>query len=369
VLAAASVADGLLISTDGGLLFGDDVLGPSGLGVADTLTAPVTAMEVDDDDLWLASDGIWLLRDGWLHAVRVDGAGPVGAWTVHDGAVWLSDLEAVYEVRPVDGGWQVAGVHDVVATARGATADAVWALSGGTLLRWQGSWTAWSLPDHGTDLVARGRAAWVTVPGAAVRVAEDGTASSFALDGTVVAVDEAGRAWVTGETLRRVDAVRRVLVAGQGGALDAAVTLPLSLSDPDAVAEVTATVGGSEVTVLSDPWRIALDPGLLPEGPHDVVATATWDDGHTDTSPAVTVVAPGITVATWADHIEPLARTRCSVCHAGGTETVLDGPADWQARVADILTEVETARMPLGGDAFTASEIDLIRLWADGGFP
>ena len=72
---------------------------------------------------------------------------------------------------------------------------------------------------------------------------------------------------------------------------------------------------------------------------------------------------------TWDGHIGPLYDERCAHCHDNGTETVLTGPENWQARLEDILTEVSLGRMPIGGAQLTDGEIAMIEAWADGGFP
>ena len=72
---------------------------------------------------------------------------------------------------------------------------------------------------------------------------------------------------------------------------------------------------------------------------------------------------------TWADHIAPLYQARCAACHGGDTATVLDSAAAWAARIQDIIKEVSSGRMPLGGEILSTSEIVMIESWRDGGFP
>ena len=72
--------------------------------------------------------------------------------------------------------------------------------------------------------------------------------------------------------------------------------------------------------------------------------------------------------ATWTDHIEPIYVEKCSACHDGASETVLEQPEQWSSRIDLLLDKVISGEMPLTGEKLTNSEIALIQAWAAGGF-
>ena len=364
VRTAAWHEDGLLIATSDGVVHGTEVFGPSGL--AEGVQLPIVRMEREGTDLWVeGSDGLYLLRDGWLHAVRVEDEPVQGAWAVHDGEVWVARAEDTVVLQE-DGGWQVTAVHPVVATQLAVTNEAVWALTETSLMRFSGGWS--TVEVTAATMLARGNAVWLDGP-RRVSAELDAPIHDLGLTGRLVGVDDAGRAWLTDDgALVRADIERRALWVASQGVLTVPTTLPLSISEVALVDTVTASLDDVELTVATDPWSVEVDPGGLLEGPHTLTATVTWNDGNTITT-STTIHAPAITEATWAEHVEPMAQKRCSVCHDGGTETVLHGRDLWVELFDAVLEEVESGRMPLGGASLTTSEIDMLLLWRDGGFP
>jgi hypothetical protein len=378
VRAAALAPDGgLLVATDDDLL---DVTGFVGHArLADALELPLDAVVADGDDLWLGTaSGVRLWRDGWLHEVRVGAREPEGPFAVRDGLAWLAVADGLAGIEAHDGRWEV------VASWSGARPDAiavdadgeVYAAAGGSLVRYDGeAWREQVLPDAVLGVVAHAdvAGAWALTADGPVRVDGD-TLTSFP-DAPVpdrASADEAGRLLLVADgALLRLSVDRGGVLVGvvDGEELEGPTDVVLLPTDAADVTGVEATLDGDPVEVRTDPWRVLVDPGSLGAGDHTLAARATWRDGAAADLRPVTFRAPIPRHVTWGEHIDPLRRDHCAVCHDGDTRTLLDSRERWQARVDDILTETTAQRMPLTGTKLTAAEIEMIRAWKDGGFP
>ena len=73
--------------------------------------------------------------------------------------------------------------------------------------------------------------------------------------------------------------------------------------------------------------------------------------------------------ATWDADIRPLFQERCQACHSADANTPLPDAAAWERNIDNIIDEVSSGAMPLGGDPLTVDEIALIRGWKRGGYP
>ncbi|MCA9569001.1 MAG: hypothetical protein KC656_14225, partial [Myxococcales bacterium] len=176
---------------------------------------------------------------------------------------------------------------------------------------------------------------------------------------------------------RRAAAVPVALISGlaDGAVLGAPTTVRVDVSHPRVVESVELLVDGRAVALGIDSTGLRaalLDPSALEAGEHEAVVRATWtSDGEPlafeGTPVRFTAAASG--PITWLDNVEPLHRARCAICHDNGTETILADRDAWVVNVDRILTEVEAARMPLGGDPLDEATIGVIRTWRDTDFP
>ncbi len=136
----------------------------------------------------------------------------------------------------------------------------------------------------------------------------------------------------------------------------------------DAAASIEARIDDVAVPIVPDPLSVELDAATLSDGVHTLAIDVTFTDGTLPTR--VRRRFELLTTATWTGDIEPLYGDHCGTCHgaAGPANTRLDAPADWQTRIADIRTNVETGRMPLGQQPLSQRQTALIQAWELGGF-
>ncbi len=371
---------GALLATDEGLLLYEDYLSDSPLSEA--LGGLALDLAVRDDALWIrAEDGLYRWRDGALDRVAWEGralSGPMALGASVEGrpVIWASADEGavaldVDSLEPL--AWRDHGEVSGVAVDEGGLA---WLVVDGALLALgEEGWTEWTLPEPLTGAWANPEVpgVWLGVEGGLVFL-EDGAFSRVdglpeGLEAACLSVDGLGRALLGGEAgLARLSARRVVAVVGliDGETLDGELELTLLPTDPDAVTALSLTVDGEALT-LEDGVAL-LDP-LAHAGSEapELAVSASWSDGETWSGAlSFTVGAPS--GVTWTEHIEPLYQESCARCHGGSTETVLDGRETWVERYEDILDEVESERMPLGGPPLISAQIALLRTWAEEGF-
>lgn len=353
--------------------------------LADALDGVPAEMAAAGGALWLRTDGgVWLLRGETLGAVRVEGrtpTGPLAAGVDGDG-VPVAWIGAEGRLVAVDAGGVVRAdreiaVDDVAVDAGGR----VWAAAQGTLVVGgvDGPWHRYAFPEGVTAVAAAPTAAgaWVLAGGTVYRGVGGETPESFEVlaadvvpDG--IAADPLGRLLAWDGDLHRVTAGRVIEVLGlaDGDAIEDGAVVTLVPTAPEEVEVVTVTVDGIalDVTPGDGTWSATIDAAAWAgEGTRALTAEAVYAGGQVASS-GVRFTVGALGDVTWSEHVGPLQAARCAVCHAGDTATVLDDAATWQARVDDILAQVEAGSMPLSADPLTDGEIALIRAWRDGGF-
>ncbi|MFN7142771.1 MAG: hypothetical protein ACK4YP_03275, partial [Myxococcota bacterium] len=355
--------------------------------LADALDGVPAEMAAAGGALWVrTAGGVWLHRDGSLGAVTVAGrtlTGPLAAGVDADGVplAWIG-AEGRLVAVDVDGAVRadrVGAVDDVATDAAGR----VWVASEGELAVGgvDGPWRRFTFADAVTAVAADPGAAgaWVLAGGTVYRgvggespEAFEVLASDVVPDG--IAADPLGRLLAWDGDLHRVTAGRVIEVIGltDGDEVNDGTVVTLLPTAPDEVDAVTATIDGTALDVAAGgdgTWSVTIDAATWAgEGSRALVAEATYAGGRTASSGDVRFSVGALGDVTWTEHVGPLAQQHCAVCHAGDTATLLDDAATWQARVDDILAQVEAGSMPLSADPLPDGEIALIRAWRDGGF-
>lgn len=406
--AALDLAGGAvdLLATDEGLqeiagqATGEPRLAPS--PIQDLLPAPPDRIVGAGGDLWLQAGGrLYAWRGGELSEITAGEprTGPLAAGGVYGGlpVIWAAgDASLVALSR---GGWEV--VAEIAAEDLGGAGDgagdsagigavgtdrdgALWAIraGGGDLLRIapEGDLSRYALPAPARWVGAHPEAAgaWALTDAGLYRV-EGGEAAAYALADTgglipePGAVDRLGRLVFASEGgLWRVGRSRVLLLTGLTGTAAApeeiagAREVRAVATLPEEIATLEAWIDGEPLALDGDTATV-LASGWADGRPHTLRAAATWQGGESAEAEAV-FTSLDVGVVTWAGQIGPLYEAECALCHGGGTETILDTPEAWEARIDDILANVRSGAMPLGRDPLSAVEVATIEAWQAGGF-
>lgn len=383
VVGAGSTPDGdLMVATPADLLvWADSAL--SSLGIGPKLTGELVDVQAHGSDLWMrTASGLYLLRAGVVQEVRLDGlplSGPFapGGMLGGEPVVWASSDLTVVALAADDLSVQLSlDLSPPTSMAADATGE-LWAVTDEFLTRVDtaGEPSEIHLDSEVRAVYAHPEATgvWITTLDKAL-LAVDGelaiAASERIYDGSV---DQLGRLLVPGPyALDRLTGENATGLLGleDGAALEDDVTLTVVPTTPDQVSAAVIDVDGSEIEVdLATMTATVRAAEWLGEELHTAAARVTWSDGSSASSSPVQFTVASVGAVTWDDVIEPLYRDRCSVCHDGGTDTILDSSELWQQHIEAILDMVESGAMPIGGPALTAAESSLITTWRDGGFP
>ena len=374
VEAAATTSEGLWVQLDGELLLFDDVLRE-----VPWSPGPVDWLRAADGQLWLHTGSALLVRQaGRLSEIQVGGQVPSviapGGRIDGTSVVWIADGALAVAVDPVTG--EVLTGSDLGGPVTSLAVDASragHAVANGAL--WQQDGDAWIELDLegavATEVFAHpdARGVWVATDGGWMHVDGLDRYRVSDVDAQAPQIDGWGRLVYATETgLWRVAANRPTEILGvvPSERIEAPVDLQLVPTESDAVTALTAeVVRGADTVELSVVDDVArLDPLGLVFGTWTVRVTASYGtDIHTTEVPLKMAAASG---ATWG--VQPIYEERCSMCHDGASETVLENPEDWSTNLDAILDNVMSGEMPLVGPPLDSSQIALIQAWAAGGF-
>ena len=383
VRSAAATTEGLWVVLDDELHLYDSVLAPADWP---SLNGPITSMHPDGPRLWIRAGGLFVREEGVITELRLDGAaitseavtgarlgGAAVAWVIQEDVLVALDSAGVV----LEGFTPGARIDGVAADRTGA----VWCTSEGWLFVREGTddWAqvqldgpAWRLLAHPT-----GEGVWVESDGQWFFVGPDERvivqADRMGPD-TALYPDSLGRiGLVDADGLHRLTIRRPVEVLGppEGTWIEWSTEVGVLPTAADEVTGLTLSLWDADNTEvpleLDDQGTAVLDPLGLRFGGWTLRANATYE-GLPDGTGELNVNLSAAGGATWSEHILPIYEADCSVCHAGGTETVLDSPEAWEASIGLILDKVITGEMPLGGTPLTDEEIALIQAWEAGGF-
>ncbi|MFT4621721.1 MAG: hypothetical protein ACI8PZ_000373 [Myxococcota bacterium] len=376
---SAQLDDGtVLLAANGGLIaWADGQVMASDLALA--VPGHLVELQGRDGVIWLrTTTGLHRWTDGRVEALTVDGLpalGPFAPGGVVDGerVVWLSGefgLAAVSVGTLEVLARRPGAVHDVAADAQGQA----WAVLGDGLWTWgSAGWEMVRVPASEVAASPDRDGCWASAGGTVWWLDDEATAvEGPALVG--LNATSLGVMGMDGADLVRVSTAHEAVVLGPADAavLDAPAHVVVLPTDIAAAPAVRVTLDGIELPTeplgVLPGWRATVDPALFAGADAALAVQVVWPDDTVDVPPW-TVAGALLGPVTWDDQVGPLYGDRCAHCHDNGTETILSTPDAWQARIGDILIEVDEGRMPLGGPQLTASEIALIRAWADGGFP
>ncbi len=338
-------------------------------------------------DLWVQIGGeLYCWRNGALQRAGVGEVsldGPLAAGGQRGGlpVIWAAGDEQVVAISR--GGRALVEAVETRAAVGSMGADSagtLWAAEDGALLEIppEGEPRRYALPEAVTWAGAGTGAAgaWALTAGGLYRVEGDQYALA-GLDGLIPepgVVDGQGRLVFASEGgLWRVGRDRELLLVGMAGTVAAPEQIEgirevrLVPTFPDRIATLEARIGDLPLEISGDS-SVVIDASQWFDGAdHTLTATATWSDGGAATGSAV-FRSEDVGVVSWAGQIGPIYTEQCALCHGGDTETLLDSPEAWQARIDDILANVRSGAMPLGRDPLSAAQIAMIDAWKEGGF-
>lgn len=378
---AAARFDTRIVATASELLVGDGGLLPSPL--AAELPAPTTNLVAAGTALWIESDGYWwVYARGHLTAPQLDESPIVGEAVAGrvDGVpvVWVQLETGLVALADSIEGPVVVVRSELVADHLAASAEGLWASTSSRLHLFDGA--RWRRVGAAVDDLAGhpdSPGVWLLRDETVLHGVWNGNLKVREADvpGSWRGADASGRLWTLADdgTVRRAAATPTVRLTGlvPDRLLAEPLVVGVDVTHADTLTELAVAVDGDPVTLQTaeDGSRfIVLDPVLLSAGEHVASATAVWPDETTTSAPIAfsTVVTGPIT---WLDHVEPLYRANCAICHDNGTETILIGQDEWITLIEPILVEVEAGRMPIGSDPLDAATIGVIRSWQAAGFP
>ena len=397
-----------LVETDSGLFLADkgwlieplwqEVLGTGIIATAQTV----------DGAAWLAHPtGLYQLQGGTLASLKLSGqpltgittmaAAPAedglpGLWFAREGKlnVVVASAPGVYQVRgsdaPLGNGETVVSLAGLLAGT--GVAGEVWLLTSTRVLRRDTEgWSTVELPSRPQQLMGAGRFLWARAgdrlytydADAKVWGVAEGLPSGTP---TLLAVDEAGSAWVdvNGQALAvSKGAVPRVtglhqgmLVVEDGLTLQATLPpgpAPRSVAfQVDAEPEFAATgpvysLGGLEADESTlKPYSLA----TLAPGAHTLAVVSRFEDG-TEARRAVSFrYQPLTSTPLFARDIRPIHEARCAKCHTSGPGRPLNTYDLWKSNAPLITAAVRDLRMPADGP-LDPQGIALIQRWAASG--
>jgi hypothetical protein len=369
---------GLLLATDEGLLSWTEILSPSTLGLDG-----VRQLGWQGQSLYLGGPGgLRRWKFGEIEELQGEAAltGPFATGGLLGGApvLWASGEGELLALGEPD--WTVWDQLQTDSPPEALAVDrsgaVVVALDGLVLRGVEGKWKAWQLPSrvervlahpdaNGVYLAAVDALYWMNGEEFSALTVPEGV---FMPEGAA-AVDQRGGLLMRGHAgVIRIEVEHSVGIVGihSGEELAGTRLVTLLASEPEALKSLSATVDGADVLVTEN--TVLLDPAGLTVGqPHDLQVKGRWGEEEAEVLLQFGVALPD--TATWSEHIRPLYQDHCEKCHGGSTETILRERQDWIDEIDPILDEVRAARMPLGGPALTATQIALIQVWKDGGFP
>ncbi len=383
----------ILLSTEAGLyVLGDQGLELSPLAGAVEPLGPARLLVPRSrrgTAVWLLPDeGLYLWRDGELLEVSMK-ALPEGRLQAATGgqldgeeALWVGSEDALVALVEREGsvdGFAIADEGPIDGLAVDGY-DHCWMVREGAIQRRdvEGRWWDGALPAPVTGVHSNSVTAWSWWETAENLWLHEADRFHLAIEapvGTVLAVDGVGRALLaTDEALVRLSTGFPVEFHGiaDGAELTLVTSVDVLPTDPSAVASVVVSLDGLDQEM--EDWTVLLDPLLIKDGVHELVATVEYVSGETATGSRAFVVGEFVP-ATWSEDIRPIYEAHCSICHSGvGTSAAggghpLDTAASWQAEVVAILDNVADGRMPLNNPALSAAQIQAIRSWRAGGFP
>lgn len=397
-----------LVETDSGLFLADkgwliEPLWQEVLG-----TGIIATAQTADGAAWLAHPtGLYQMQGGTLASLKLSGqpltgittmtAAPAedglpGLWFARDGKlnVIVASAPGVYQVRgsdaPLSGGETVVSLAGLLAGT--GTAGEVWLLTSTRVLRRNTEgWSTVELPSRPQQLLGAGRFLWARAgdqlytydADAKVWGVAEGLPSGTP---TLLAVDEAGSAWVdvNGQALSvSKGAVPRVtglhqgmLVVEDGLTLQATLppgTAPQSVAfQVDAEPEFAATgpvysLGGLEADEATlKPYSLA----TLAPGAHTLAVVSRFEDG-TEARRAVSFTYQPLTSTPgYARDIRPIHEARCAKCHTTSPGRPLNTYDLWKSNAQLITAAVRDLRMPADGP-LDPQGIALIQRWAASG--
>lgn len=368
----------LLLATDEGLLSWTEILSPSTLGLEG-----VRQLGWQGQSLYLGGPGgLHRWKFGAIEELQGEGplTGPFATGGKLGGApvVWAAGEEELLALgEPAWTVWdqlQTEGPPESIAVD---SSGAVVAVLDGLVLRGvEGKWKAWELPSPiekvfahpdapGVYLAAIDALYWLEGEEFSALTVPDGV---FMPEGAA-GVDQRGGLLLTShDGISRLEVHRSVGLVGlySGEELAGARTVTLLVSDAEALKSLNVTLNGTALTVVEN--TVQVDPSGLTAGQaHSLKVKGSWAEEDAEAELSFQVALPD--VATWSLHIRPLYQDHCAKCHGGSSVTILRERQDWIDEIDPILAEVRAARMPLGGPALTATQIALIQVWKDGGFP
>ncbi len=359
LLGAASLEDMLLFGTDEGLFAWQDAVTASPI---DGELSALQAVGGSGDEAFLMDDGVlrtW--RYGQLADLLVDERHVSGAFAARDGRAVVQTADGVAILERSEG-WRVVQVADADPVDVGMT-DLAWWTDGRWVHREDGR--SYKLRRPLEALLTGAGGAWAQADGDLYWFTED---QAYRLeDGPrPLAVDGIGRLIASRDhELVRVSHGRPVGVLGiaDGAEIDGDAPFQVVATGDG---WVTADVDGLAVDLVDGEGF--LDPLDWADGRlHTLSAHVDYDEGGS-ASASLDFTAVSLEDVSWEADLLPIFEDNCQNCHGGAAETDLSSAAAWEARFEDILANVESEAMPLGGDPLSGRQRSLIRAWGLGGF-
>ena len=383
---AAAIADGVLVvaSADGLFVAQQGRLQASPLGEGGELQDVAQMAVTSDGALWLsAADGLHVREADGLWRLDVPGmqGRPLLApgRTAQGEVLWVAAERSVFALSRVDGRWvaEIESSPEPVAEMVADAAGRLWIRSpNGTLVSRSasGQWTVHEAVSNVTQLAAdvRDSILWLRSDDAVYRF--DG-ASFRPVGGPAegrLAVAADGVMLAGPDGLYRYVADRRVDIVGisEGTLVNEPARVVIRPSSVDTVTSIALSLDGASLPIGSDDPSIVIDPAVLADGEHALVATVTFQDAAPVEVTRTFAVLAG-PAPTWVDDIEPLFKQHCALCHdAQGSARILEEPQSWIDLIDTVLFNVRTGRMPLPPNpTLTPDEVARVEGWKAAGFP
>jgi hypothetical protein len=201
-----------------------------------------------------------------------------------------------------------------------------------------------------------------------------------------LAVDPAGAVvMLRGGRLERytLDEDARLIGIPAGALVDRPARLRVHTSHPEAIVQITATLAGQPLMVLSSTAaqaELAIDPSALPPGPAILTVTIAYQSSERIQRTLRLVLGHALAEVSWSADIWPwavgaAAQGTCS-CHSNndtrptGAPKFADSADGWRqlsGRILDRAVLQAGAPMPPAGNpSATSDEIDALRRWIEG---
>lgn len=378
--------DKALISTDAGLV----VVEP-GLAQVSPLAGllgnwPVEAMLSDGARQWFSSQrGVELYEDGRLKQLELE-AGPkaLAFGPKVDGvpSLWVGSAQGVFAVLPGEDmasegvtmyrSLSDAKVESLHSSDLGST---LWMRSSAGAMWMRDSKGQWSrLKSEAKIVEAKANPSspdvWMRDEGGQV-YHWSGRSLTPIKDvswAELAAVDAAGRLVLAGEEgLTLIDRRYRVSVQTPSAPLTQLAQATIEVTFDELVKQLEATIDEQPIALEPSARQLELDPASLGPGRHRLKVVVTYADGQKAVTTSSFEV--GAFDYTWAAHIEPLFKAKCSMCHAVRSHRELHTSQKWQDDFTNISDQVERGLMPLPPfERLNAAELRMLKLWKEGGY-